>query len=314
MTDTAAVVSNTIYDVVATDDRFSTLAGLLSDAGLDETLMSGEFTLLAPTNEAFARLDESTLAVLASDPVLLKRVLLFHVLPGTLPAAQITATAQNQASSTKQLTTAEGASLNVSVSGSTLTVSQGKSIATIVAPDIKAGNGLIHAIDAVLLPPDVSIPSPVSLPVDTSTTPATTTTATTTATTTPATTAAAAATYTFKHNPIAADPSAAGTAVATTTGTDVTTVLTLTGLTAGKEYISHYHAFGPASSTDACASNGPVTAPFPNFTADASGNATVTMTTAASTIAGDMGAYINVHYASDASVIPICAPVKMTKG
>ncbi len=125
---------------------------------------------------------------------------------------------------------------------------------------------------------------------------------------------AGGSTYTFKHNPNAADPAAGGKAVATTKDGMVSTTLTLSGLTPSKAYIAHYHAFGPDSSTDPCASNGPVTLGFPGFTADGSGNASVTVTGEMAKIAGDQGAYINVHYASDPSVVPICAPVKMTKG
>ncbi|THF68353.1 CHRD domain-containing protein [Deinococcus sp. Arct2-2] len=121
-------------------------------------------------------------------------------------------------------------------------------------------------------------------------------------------------TYTFKHNPNAADPAAMGKAVAIRKDTMVSTTLTVSGLTPNKAYIAHYHAFGPASSTDPCASNGPVTLGFPSFTSDASGNASVTVSGDPAKIAGDMGAYINVHYASEPSVVPICAPVKMTKG
>ncbi|WP_407539078.1 fasciclin domain-containing protein [Deinococcus radiomollis] len=301
-TTTDMTVSNSIYDVISTDERFSTLANLLSDAGLDVTLMSGEYTVFAPTNDAFAKLDDNTLAVLSSDTELLKKVLLYHVVSGKVPASQVL--------TSTQLASAEGSSLNVMVSGSTVMVGQG----TVVATDIATGNGVIHAIDTVLLPPDVTIPAPVAIAADTSATVTTTTTATTTAA--PATANAGAATavnYTFKHNPITADPNAAGTAVATLTGTDVTTVLTLTGLTPGMAYISHYHAYGTGSSTDPCASNGPVTVGFPNFSADASGKATVTLVTPASKIEGDAGAYINVHYASDPSVVPICAPVRTAK-
>lgn len=121
-------------------------------------------------------------------------------------------------------------------------------------------------------------------------------------------------TYTFKHNANAADPAAMGKAVATMSGGMVSTTLTVSGLTPSKAYIAHYHAFGPASSTDPCASNGPVTLGFPGFMSDASGNASVTVSGDMTKIAGDLGAYINVHYASDPSVVPICAAVKMTKG
>ncbi|WP_309573081.1 CHRD domain-containing protein [Deinococcus sp.] len=121
-------------------------------------------------------------------------------------------------------------------------------------------------------------------------------------------------TYTFKHNANAADAGAMGKAVASTKDGMVSTTLTLSGLTPSKAYIAHYHAFGPDSSMDACASNGPVTLGFPGFMSDASGNATVMVSGDMAKIAGDMGAYINVHYASDPSVVPICAAVKMTKG
>lgn len=121
-------------------------------------------------------------------------------------------------------------------------------------------------------------------------------------------------TYLFKHNATPADPSAGGNAVASVSGSMVSTVLSLSGLTPGRAYIAHYHAFGPASNTDPCGSNGPVTVGFPDFTADASGHASVTMRTEKARIEGDKGAYINVHFAGDPSVVPICAPVKPIKG
>ena len=300
---TTAVASNTIYDVIVSDDRFSTLAGLLSDAGLDETLMGGNFTVFAPTNDAFAKLDDNTLAVLASDSALLKKVLLYHVVAGKQEAAQVVAATR--------FTSAEGSDLSVKVSGSDVTVGGARVLAT----NIAAGNGVIHAIDTVLLPPDVTIPAPPVIPAATATTAAAAGTSTATSNTTgsaPVTTGAAA-TYTFQHNRNTADPTAAGTAIATTSGSNVTTVLSLTGLTPNKAYVAHYHAFGPDSTTDPCASNGPITVGFPNFTADANGAATVTLTTDANKIAGDLGAYINVHYASDLSVVPICAPVRTSR-
>lgn len=123
-----------------------------------------------------------------------------------------------------------------------------------------------------------------------------------------------ASTFAFRHNATTADPSAMGRAVVTRDATMTSTTLSLSGLTPNKAYIAHYHAFGPASNTDPCASSGPVTLGFPDFMADASGNASVTVKGETAKIAGDLGAYINVHYASDPSVVPICAPVKMTKG
>ncbi|WP_027481362.1 CHRD domain-containing protein [Deinococcus pimensis] len=122
-------------------------------------------------------------------------------------------------------------------------------------------------------------------------------------------------TLAFRHNPVPADPNAAGAATVTTDiYGNVTTTLNLTGLTPNRAYAAHYHAFGPDSSTDPCASNGPVTVGFPAFTADAQGNASVSVQTTTTKIAGDAGAYINVHDAADLTVIPVCAPVKATKG
>ena len=146
--------------MVATDERFSTLANFLSDTGLDETLMSGEYTIFAPTNDAFAKLDDGTLAVLASDPELLKKILLYHVVAGKVPASQVV--------TSTELKSAEGSSLSVTVAGSDVTIATAKVLAT----DIAADNGIIHAIDTVLVPADVTIPAPTAVAADTSPTPA----------------------------------------------------------------------------------------------------------------------------------------------
>ena len=160
-TDTAAAATNgSIYDVIAADERFSTLANFLSDAGLDETLMTGEYTIFAPTNDAFAKLDDNTLAVIASDTELLKKILLNHVVAGRVPASQVV--------TSTQLKSAEGSSLSVTVVGSDVTVGTAKVLAT----DIAAPNGIIHAIDTVLVPADVTIPAPTAVAADTSATPA----------------------------------------------------------------------------------------------------------------------------------------------
>ena len=160
-TDTAAAATgSSIYDVIATDERFSTLANFLSDTGLDETLMTGEYTIFAPTNDAFAKLDDGTLAVLASDPELLKKILLYHVVAGKVPASQVV--------TSTELKSAEGSSLSVTVAGSDVTIATAKVLAT----DIAADNGIIHAIDTVLVPADVTIPAPTAVAADTSPTPA----------------------------------------------------------------------------------------------------------------------------------------------
>ncbi|THF66032.1 fasciclin domain-containing protein [Deinococcus sp. Arct2-2] len=187
------VGSNTLYDVIVADDRFSTLRDLLSDAGLTETLMSGEYTIFAPTNEAFAAVDPDTLAVIASTPDLLKQVLLYHVVEGIITTDQL--------ASGEVLRTAEGSELTPGNSGGkqlvgTATVDLVS--ATVATTDAQACNGTIFVIDQVLLPPNFTLPAPVveeapaADTTATATTTDTTATATTTTTTATATTTAAA--------------------------------------------------------------------------------------------------------------------------
>ncbi|GAA3999667.1 hypothetical protein GCM10022631_08230 [Deinococcus rubellus] len=141
-----AMADNTIYDLIVADDRFSTLRSLLSDADLTETLMGGEYTVFAPTDEAFAKVDPDTLAKIASDPALLKQVLLYHVVAGKMTGAQVSAATQ--------LASAEGASLNVTKDGDNLKIND----ATVTAADMDASNGVVHVIDTVLIPPDLKLP------------------------------------------------------------------------------------------------------------------------------------------------------------
>ncbi|AZI42130.1 fasciclin domain-containing protein [Deinococcus psychrotolerans] len=145
MSDTS-MGDNTIYDVIVNDDRFGTLRSLLSDADLTETLMGGTYTLFAPTDEAFAKVDPDTLAKIASDPELLKQVLLYHVVAGNLTGEQVTGSTQ--------LASAEGQSLNVTKDGNNVKIND----ATVTAVDMKASNGVVHVIDSVLIPPDLKLP------------------------------------------------------------------------------------------------------------------------------------------------------------
>lgn len=128
--------------------EYSVLRELLLLAGLDQTLANeGPYTLFAPDNTAFATsLTKAQENTIRADPTLLEPVLLYHVVEGTYTAADL----QNVTS----LTTLEGSTLNVTVSGDTVTVDG----ARVVEADIMATNGVIHGIDAVLLPPDVTMP------------------------------------------------------------------------------------------------------------------------------------------------------------
>lgn len=184
------VGNNTLYDLVVADDRFSTLRDLLSDAGLTETLMGGEYTVFAPTNDAFAAVDPDTLAVIASNPDLLRQVLLYHVVGGSITAEQL--------AGGEVLKTAEGSDLTPGTSGTTQligTATVDLVSATVSATNPGACNGVLYVIDQVLLPPNFTLPAPVAEEVvteavavvtETTTAATTTTTATATTTTTPA--------------------------------------------------------------------------------------------------------------------------------
>lgn len=119
--------------------------------------------------------------------------------------------------------------------------------------------------------------------------------------------------YRFKLNISAGEPKAAGQVlVRPAAGQGVDTTLILSGLTPGAGYAAHYHAFGPLKTGDPCASNGPITLGFPPFKASRAGRATVKLHASpadAAKIAGDLGAYINVHQARDLAVVPLCAPL-----
>ena len=123
---------------------FKTLAKLLTDAGLVDTLKGpGPFTVFAPTDEAFAKVPAATLEALGKDKAKLKAVLLYHVVPGKVMAAD--AVKLNG----KGAKTAEGAEAKIMVMGNKVMINQ----ANIVKTDIVAKNGVIHVIDAVILPP-----------------------------------------------------------------------------------------------------------------------------------------------------------------
>lgn len=134
----------TIVDVAMSDPRFSMLVELLKEANLVDTLRgAGPFTVFAPTNDAFAKVSPAMLAKLKSDPEMLKSVLLYHVLGMNVPSS---------AAKTMKAQTVQGSELQVKVKksngGATVMVDK----ATVIQADVMASNGVIHAIDMVLMP------------------------------------------------------------------------------------------------------------------------------------------------------------------
>jgi uncharacterized surface protein with fasciclin (FAS1) repeats len=123
---------------------FKTLATALTAAGLIETLKGpGPFTVFAPTDEAFAKVPAATLAALGNDKAALKNVLLYHVVAGKVMAADALKL------DGKGAKTVQGQEAKISVMGGVPMINQ----AHIVKTDIVAKNGVIHVIDAVILPP-----------------------------------------------------------------------------------------------------------------------------------------------------------------
>lgn len=132
-----------IVDVAVEAGSFKTLAKALQAAGLVETLNGkGPFTVFAPTDEAFAKLPAGTLEALLKDKAKLTAVLTYHVVAGEHPASKVVAS--------KSLKTVQGSPITITVSDSGVKVNQ----ANVVKTDIQASNGIIHVIDAVILPPE----------------------------------------------------------------------------------------------------------------------------------------------------------------
>jgi uncharacterized surface protein with fasciclin (FAS1) repeats len=131
-----------IVDVAAEAGTFNTLLAAAEAAGLVDVLRSeGPFTVFAPTDEAFAALPEGTVESLLADPEALRAILLYHVVPGKVMAAQVVTMDSAE--------TAQGSSVSISTYGETVRIND----ARVVAADVEASNGVIHVIDTVILPP-----------------------------------------------------------------------------------------------------------------------------------------------------------------
>ncbi len=133
-----------LIQTAAAAGNFKTLAAALSAAHLVDTLNgAGPFTVFAPTDEAFAKIPKADLDKLLADEPRLKKVLLFHVVPGKVQAADVT-----KMKDLSKVKTAEGSDITLHLNGSTVKLND----STVTKTDIGATNGVIHAIDTVLMP------------------------------------------------------------------------------------------------------------------------------------------------------------------
>ena len=144
----------TVVQVAAADARFSILSEAIVAADLGTTLSgSGPYTVFAPTNDAFAALLTElglTKAQLLANKPLLTQVLTYHVLGARVPQASVPVG--------KAITTLQGGIFKVDTVGSQLVINDGRNRkANIILTNIEGGNGVIHAIDKVLLPADKNI-------------------------------------------------------------------------------------------------------------------------------------------------------------
>jgi uncharacterized surface protein with fasciclin (FAS1) repeats len=138
----SAAPQKDIVETAAAAPQFSTLVSLVKKAGLVSTLSGTKnYTVFAPTNAAFDKVPKKTLNELASNKAMLKKVLLYHVLPGKVPASKVL--------KLKSARTAEGSKVTFSGRGESAFVNNAK----ITKTDIRCSNGIVHAINAVLLPP-----------------------------------------------------------------------------------------------------------------------------------------------------------------
>ena len=130
-----------LVETAAGAGQFNTLLELATAAGLAEFLSNEEVTIFAPTDEAFAAVPAATLKMLQDDPEKLAEVLKYHVVAGSVPASQVVAS--------KSLETLQGEPITVTVTGEVVEINDSKVLMT----DVTGSNGVIHVIDAVLLPP-----------------------------------------------------------------------------------------------------------------------------------------------------------------
>jgi uncharacterized surface protein with fasciclin (FAS1) repeats len=137
----ASAPKRNIVATAAAAGRFKTLAALLKRAGLAGTLQGkGPFTVFAPTDAAFAKVPKATLAALGKDRSKLRAVLLYHVARGKLNAAAV--------AKRTRIMTLTGKSVRVRAGNGTVRVGG----ARVTAANVAASNGVIHAIDRVLIP------------------------------------------------------------------------------------------------------------------------------------------------------------------
>ena len=146
MTSEAPAAAGDIVAIASSDPQFSTLVAAVGAAGLVETLQGpGPFTVFAPTNDAFAALPAGLVdkLLLLENKDVLTQILTYHVVPAAVMAADVKA---------GDAPTVQGEPIKVTVDGGVKV-----NDANVTATDIVASNGVIHVIDAVIVPPSLDL-------------------------------------------------------------------------------------------------------------------------------------------------------------
>lgn len=145
----------TVVDIAVGSKDHSTLVAAVKAAGLVETLQSaGPFTVFAPTNAAFAKLPAGTVESLLKpeNKATLAKILTYHVVAGNMDAAAVVA-AIKAGKGSVAVKTVSGGTLTASLKeGKVILTDEKGGVATVIATDLKAGNGIVHVIDTVVLP------------------------------------------------------------------------------------------------------------------------------------------------------------------
>ena len=130
-----------LIDTIATEDKFSTFARLMRTSTANDLIKAGEFTVFAPTNDAFAKMPDATLNGLMSETgqARLKTMLSYHIVPGKMMAANLVSAPSRKAVSGEELMFSDVNGLKVND-------------ASVQARNFEATNGVIHALDTVLTP------------------------------------------------------------------------------------------------------------------------------------------------------------------
>jgi uncharacterized surface protein with fasciclin (FAS1) repeats len=151
----SATAQNTVVDVAVGSKDHTTLVAAVKAADLVNTLQSaGPFTVFAPVNEAFANLPKGTLESLLKpeNKATLAKILTYHVVAGNLDAAAVVK-AIKDGKGKVTVKTVSGGSLTASLeNGKVILTDEKGRTSTVVATDLKAGNGVVHVINTVVLP------------------------------------------------------------------------------------------------------------------------------------------------------------------